>query len=96
MSDVLVAGMFGFAEALGEALGRGVARGFNAGLGGAGNMIAATPQVRGRGRPPKNLQAAAASGENRCAAQGCTSAARAKGLCSRHYQAERRKQNASS
>lgn len=94
MNDVFSSGVIGFAEALGEALGRGVARGINAGLGGAaptGNAVVAAPR---RGRPPKNANvlAAAVPAEKRCRADGCASAARAKGLCSRHYQAERRKQ----
>jgi hypothetical protein len=81
-----------FAEQLGEALGRGVARGLNSALSGVlkpanGAMVAR----RGPGRPPKALAGIAAA---LCKVSGCGKTARSKGLCSAHYQAERRKQRA--
>jgi len=92
-------GLMTFAETLGEALGRGVARGINVGL--AGSTAAAAPAPapvvagRRRGRPPKALSAAA-GGSKHCTFAGCTNPARSKGLCSKHYQAERRRINAKS
>jgi hypothetical protein len=74
-----------FAEQIGEALGRGVARGL--GLGGATAMVR-----RGPGRPAKNqILAGATAGAVTCSISGCQRAARAKGLCSAHYQSERRR-----
>lgn len=80
-------GIVSFAEQIGEAIGRGVARGINAGLTLAA-PAAAAPSVapRRRGRPPK-----AAAGGNTCKEPGCGNPARSKGLCSKHYQAARRK-----
>lgn len=86
-----------WAEQLGEALGRGVARGINAGLAGGiagGGAVANGAQTfpRRRGRPPKALSAGGAVPADRlCSVPGCGREARSKGLCSRHYQAERRK-----
>jgi hypothetical protein len=79
-------------ESLGEAIGRGVARGLNVGLG--GSTGAAPPpsapgeSARRRGRPPK---AQAVAADRRCKVEGCTNEVRSKGLCSKHYQAERRR-----
>jgi len=93
-----IGGLSGWAEMLGEALGRGVARGINAGLG--SNSPVSAPSysaplqvgVRRRGRPPR---AKVAGGpiplERRCKVDGCANEARSKGLCSKHYQAERRR-----
>jgi len=95
------AGLAGWAEMLGEALGRGVARGINAGLGSNGSPVsapayvaAAAPQqvgARRRGRPPRAKVAGPVPLERRCKVDGCTNEARSKGLCSKHYQAERRR-----
>ena len=95
-----IGGLSGWAEMLGEALGRGVARGINAGLGSNGGAVSAPAYssaplqvgVRRRGRPPR---AKVAGGpiplERRCKVDGCGNEARSKGLCSKHYQAERRR-----
>lgn len=81
-----------WAETLGEALGRGVARGINAGLGGLTNGVPAVGQKR-RGRPPKYLTAGNVPAERRCSESGCQNPARSKGLCSKHYQAQRREEH---
>lgn len=87
-----------WAESLGEALGRGVARGINAGLGGvsAAAPVSAPVSIGAprRGRPPKMLSAGAVSSDKQCKVEGCVRPARSKGLCSAHYQAERRRQQA--
>jgi len=94
------AGLVSWAEVLGEALGRGVARGINAGLGsngvggGAPTYSSATPLqvgVRRRGRPPRAKTTGPVPPERRCKVDGCPNEARSKGLCSKHYQAERRR-----
>ena len=44
------------------------------------------------GRPPKTVSGAGAvPTDRRCTAPGCGREARSKGLCSAHYQAERRR-----
>lgn len=84
-----------WAESLGEALGRGMARGINAGLatvsvpGALGNGV---NMPRRRGRPPKAVLGGPVPADRRCKVDGCPREARSKGLCSAHYQAERRKQ----
>ncbi|MBI3184791.1 MAG: hypothetical protein HYZ28_21855 [Myxococcales bacterium] len=80
-------GLLAWAESVGEALGRGVARGINAGLSAVG-VLGATP--RRRGRPPKQVPFAVPP-ERRCRVEGCGRPSRSKGLCSAHYQAERRR-----
>ena len=94
------AGLVSWAEVLGEALGRGVARGINAGLGSNGGAVgvasyspAAPIQVgaRRRGRPPRAKTVGPVPPERRCKVDGCGNEARSKGLCSKHYQAERRR-----
>ena len=66
-----------WAEALGEAIGRGVARGLDAAVSGALSGVTGR-----RGRTPRA----------RCTVPGCEREARSKGLCSAHYQSERRRQ----
>lgn len=87
MPNGISPGFSSFADQIGEAIGRGVARGINAGLAGIGRA-APVPAIapRRRGRPPK-----AAAGSNVCTEPGCGNPARSKGLCSKHYQASRRK-----
>lgn len=78
-----------WAEQLGEALGRGMARGINLGL--AGVNLGGQPVSTGRrGRPPK-FPTVPVPAERRCKVEGCPREARSKGLCSAHYQAERRR-----
>ncbi len=81
-----------WAEAIGDAIGRGMMRALNTGMPlGNGNGAQAAP-ARRRGRPPKAVSGAGAiPTDRRCTAQGCDREARSKGLCSAHYQAERRR-----
>jgi hypothetical protein len=82
-----------FAETLGEAIGRGVARGINSGLGTSGGSAAplasralssgTSPGPARRGRPAQPAKP--------CKMKGCGNPARSKGLCSKHYQAARRR-----
>lgn len=85
--------LMSWAETLGEALGRGVARGINFGISTVsrtgGGMLSTMP--RRRGRPPKALTGGPVPAERRCKVEGCGREARSKGLCSAHYQAERRR-----
>lgn len=90
--------LMSWAETIGEALGRGVARGINTGMSGLSRMtggMAAMSTVsslpRRRGRPPKALTGGPVPAERRCKVEGCGREARSKGLCSAHYQAERRR-----
>jgi hypothetical protein len=93
------AGLVEWARVLGEALGQGVARGINAGLGSNGGASAPSYTssaplqvgVRRRGRPPRAKVAGPVPPERRCKVDGCPNEARSKGLCSKHYQAERRR-----
>lgn len=79
-----------WAEAIGDAIGRGVARALhNHGISSMGNNLAMP--VRRRGRPPKMLGSPVPP-ERRCTMAGCDRESRSKGLCSAHYQAERRRQ----
>ncbi len=80
-----------WAEVLGEALGRGIARGLHANLGALGLALNQPAAPRRRGRPPKPFFGTPAPADRRCQAPGCPRPARSKGLCSAHYQAERRR-----
>jgi hypothetical protein len=85
-----------FAEVLGDAIGRSLARaihtnGFVSGAGATAGVMAAP--IRRRGRPPKAaLSAGAIPADRLCTVPGCGRESRSKGLCSAHYQAERRRQ----
>jgi hypothetical protein len=81
--------LMSWAELIGEALGRGVARGINSSLSPTYNGWSAEP--RPRGRPPKAVVGGPVPAERRCKTDGCGREARSKGLCSAHYQAERRR-----
>jgi hypothetical protein len=91
--------LMSWAETIGEALGRGVARGINTGIStiSRGSFGMMTPMStmsalpRRRGRPPKALTGGPVPAERRCKVDGCGREARSKGLCSAHYQAERRR-----
>ncbi len=88
--------LMSWAETIGEALGRGVARGINTGIStvsrpGLSPMSAVSMLPRRRGRPPKALTGGPVPAERRCKVDGCGREARSKGLCSAHYQAERRR-----
>ena len=97
-SSAGIGGLADWAEMLGVALGRGVARGINTGLG-SNSSVASAPSysaplqvgVRRRGRPPRARTAGPVPPERRCKVDGCANEARSKGLCSKHYQAERRR-----
>jgi hypothetical protein len=82
-------GLLAWAETLGEALGRGMARGINDGLA-RGGLPPSLHGPKRRGRPPKAIFGTVPP-ERRCKEEGCVREARSKGLCSAHYQAERRK-----
>jgi hypothetical protein len=88
--------MVNWAEALGDAIGRGMLRALNTGippLGGNGATHNAVTAGRRRGRPPKVLAGGnMAPSDRRCTVDGCTREQRSKGLCSAHYQSERRRQ----
>jgi hypothetical protein len=85
-------GLVFWAESLGEALGRGVARGINNGLSNvSGTNGAGSALGRPRGRPPKAFTGGPVPADRRCKVDGCPREARSKGLCSAHYQAERRR-----
>ncbi|XXF75833.1 hypothetical protein P2318_22595 [Myxococcaceae bacterium GXIMD 01537] len=81
-----------WAEAIGDAIGRGVVRALNTGITGTplGNGHAELAPRR-RGRPAKVVTGGPVPTERRCTVSGCGREARSKGLCSAHYQAERRR-----
>jgi hypothetical protein len=80
-----------WAEAIGDAIGRGVMKALhNGGLSSVpGAQLAAT---RRRGRPPKMVAGGPIPADRICTVPGCGRESRSKGLCSAHYQAERRRQ----
>ncbi|WP_141323218.1 hypothetical protein [Myxococcus sp. AB025B] len=88
----LTPAMVNWAEALGDAIGRGVLRAMNQGMplssGSGSNALSAS---RRRGRPPKALAGNMVAADRRCTMPDCTREQRSKGLCSAHYQAERRR-----
>lgn len=84
-----------FAEVLGDAIGRSFARAIH--TNGAGNALGATAvgmaaPIRRRGRPPKAQSGGPVPADRLCTVPGCGRESRSKGLCSAHYQAERRRQ----
>jgi len=79
-----------WAEQIGDAIGRGLARALNnSGIGQSGSGQVASS--RRRGRPPKMVAGGPVPPERMCKVGGCGREARSKGLCSAHYQAERRR-----
>jgi hypothetical protein len=81
-----------WAEALGEALGRGIAGGINSSLSALSGLSSGAAPAKGARRPGRPAKAkSGASGDHLCKIPGCGRDARSKGLCSAHYQAERRK-----
>ncbi|WP_224245842.1 hypothetical protein [Hyalangium gracile] len=79
-----------WAEAIGDAIGRGVMRALHNGGLSSASGVAAAP-MRRRGRPPKSATGGAVPPERMCTVPGCGRESRSKGLCSAHYQAERRR-----
>jgi hypothetical protein len=96
-SSDFASGLMGWAHQLGHAIGQGVARGLNGSLGhfGTQGVVGAIPAFgpKKRGRPAKPFVGFVAA-DRRCSVAGCGKPARAKGLCSAHYQASRRKKMA--
>lgn len=92
----LTPAMVNWAEALGDAIGRGMLRALNTGgLPPLGNGSGSNAMAAGRrrGRPPKVLAGSnMVPSDRRCTVDGCNREQRSKGLCSAHYQAERRRQ----
>ncbi len=79
-----------WAQSLGESLGRGVARGLNTALSSSAMRADALATPRPRGRPPKAFFGVVAA-DKRCGVSGCPRPSRSRGLCSAHYQADRRR-----
>ena len=82
--------LLGWADAIGSAIGQGIARGLNSSLGNGALAGAPSFGPKKRGRPAKPFVGFVPA-ELRCKVAGCGKPARAKGLCSAHYQAARRK-----
>ncbi len=80
-----------WAEQIGDAIGRGLARALNDSGLAAGRGSPQTSSRR-RGRPPKMLAGGPVPPDRLCKMAGCGRESRSKGLCSAHYQAERRRQ----
>ncbi|MBJ6763305.1 hypothetical protein JGU66_21255 [Myxococcaceae bacterium JPH2] len=82
-----------WAEAIGDAIGRGMLRALNTGMPGLGSTPSSNTVTasRRRGRPPKVVSGGMNAMSRRCTVEGCTRDQRSKGLCSAHYQAERRR-----
>lgn len=76
-----------WAEALGDAIGRGMVRALH--NGGLGALTVMGPAPR-RGRPPKSQASGPVPADRRCTVAGCERESRSRGLCSAHYQADRR------
>lgn len=76
------------AETVGVAFGRGISRGVAAGF--TGEQVAAPTTIPAAPALSGGTDHADHAG-NACKIEGCTSRVRSKGLCSRHYQAERRR-----
>ena len=80
-----------WAEQIGDAIGRGLARALNNhGIAASGGGYPAASSRR-RGRPPKILAGGPVPADRMCKVAGCGRPSRSKGLCSAHYQAERRR-----
>ncbi|WP_224367282.1 hypothetical protein [Hyalangium versicolor] len=89
-STALPPALANWAEAIGIAIGQGVVRALhNSGLSSAPNGPPAP--IRRRGRPPKVVVGGPVPPERLCTVPGCGRESRSKGLCSAHYQAERRR-----
>ncbi|MCP3103168.1 hypothetical protein LZ198_30240 [Myxococcus sp. K15C18031901] len=86
----LTPALVNWAEALGDAIGRGVLRAMNQGIPSVGGTNAISANRR-RGRPPKALVGNIVAADRRCTVPDCMRELRSKGLCSAHYQAERRR-----
>lgn len=86
-----------WAEAIGDTIGRSVVRAIQNGMTGMpalgnGHGNGAVTAPRRRGRPPKQVSGNGfVAADRRCTVEGCGREARSKGLCSAHYQAERRR-----
>ena len=78
-----------WAEYIGNAIGMGVLRALSNGGLQAGTSLSA-PMPR-RGRPPKVRTGGPVPPERLCKVAGCGRESRSKGLCSAHYQSERRR-----
>lgn len=86
-----IAAIASFAQQLGESLGQGIARGLSNGLTNSMVVPGIIQPRRGPGRPPKATFSGAVPADRRCKVDGCQNESRSKGLCSKHYQAERRR-----
>lgn len=76
-----------WADYVGDTLGRAIARGLAAGLLESGIELAGFKRAPGR---PSKGPGSVVPKARRCSHRNCLRPARAKGLCSKHYQAFRR------